>query len=135
VSCVARAAPDAPRLDRYRNELAANALGIRAAKAATEGLATLRKLAAAAPPFDSDAPFLPQLRAVNLLKACQAWLASEDEEEEEEVEGALESAMARVFASVAPVVQDVPGAHWDLIFDVMESNVEVGCIILIRRTS
>jgi hypothetical protein len=126
VASVARAAPDSPRLDRYRNELAANALGIRAAKAATDGLATLRKLAAAAPPLDSDTAFLPQLRAVNLLKACQAWIAGDDadDEDEGEDEGALESAMTLVFASVAPVVQDVPGAHWELIFDVMENSLE-----------
>jgi hypothetical protein len=119
---VARYAPEIPRLDRYRNELAANTLGIPPARANTDGLATLRKLAAAAPDPDADTAFLPAPRAVNLAKACQAWVASDDAD----VDEALEGAMTLVFLHAAPVLQHVPGAHWDFVFDVMENNLEVG---------
>ncbi|KAF9255353.1 hypothetical protein L218DRAFT_1008664 [Marasmius fiardii PR-910] len=43
-----------PRLERYRNELAASLMGVRASNAETEGLMILRKLAAVAPPVDLD---------------------------------------------------------------------------------
>lgn len=112
---------DSPRLDRYRNELAASITGVPPSKASTAGLALLRKLIAAAPPADSDVVFLPQHRAVNLVKACQHWATSDDEDIGEDVE----CAMTEVFVRVAPILQNVPGAHWEFIFDVVESNVEV----------
>jgi hypothetical protein len=118
---VAQYAPETPRLDRYRNELAANTLGVPAARANSTGLATLRALAAAAPPPQSDAAFLPQLRAVNLVKACQKWVEADDVD----VDEALDGAMTLVFLHAAPVLQHVPGAHWEFIFDVMENNLEV----------
>ncbi|KAJ8701215.1 hypothetical protein PTI98_000028 [Pleurotus ostreatus] len=111
---------DSPRLDRYRNELTASITGVPPSKASTAGLALLRKLIAAAPPADSDVVFLPQHRAVNLVKACQHWATSDDEDIGEDVE----CAMTEVFVHVAPILQNVPGAHWEFIFDVVESNVE-----------
>lgn len=120
VSAIAEHAPDPPRLDRYRNELAADLLGIPASKADTEGLLTLRKLAASAPDPDSVVVFLPQPRAVNVVKACQQWISSDVDIDEE-----VESAMTLVFLHLAPILQNIPGAHWDLIFDVLESNLEV----------
>lgn len=113
-------APEPPRLERYRNELAAELLSIPASKADTTGLLVLRKLAVTAPGVDSDIVFLPQLRAVNALKVCQQWIIS-DEEIDEEVQGA----MTLTFFHLAPILQNVPGAHWDLMFDVMENNLEV----------
>ncbi len=115
-----RYAPEPPRLDRFRNELAAGTLGIPASKANSEGLWLLRNLAAAAPDPDSDVIFLPQLRAVNLIKACQQWITSDEDLDEE-----VQSEMTLVFAHLAPILQNVPGAHWDLIFDVVENNLEV----------
>ncbi|KAJ6608207.1 hypothetical protein B0H10DRAFT_2068569 [Mycena sp. CBHHK59/15] len=108
-----------PRLDRYRNELAADLLGVPASKVNTQGLLTLRKLAASAPDVDSDVVFLPQQRSVNIFKACQQWVASDEDIEEE-----VESAMTLVFFYLAPLLQNVPGTHWDLIYDVLESNLE-----------
>ena len=120
VSSITEFAPEPPRLDRYRNELAASLIGIPATKADTEGLLVLRKLRAAAPDPESDVVFLPQLRAVNVVKACQQWITSDEGADEE-----VESAMISVFLYLAPILQNVPGAHWDLIFDVIESNLEV----------
>ncbi|EIW55564.1 ubiquitin-protein ligase RKR1 [Trametes versicolor FP-101664 SS1] len=119
VFSVTRYAPEPPRLDRYRNERAAGALGIPASKANSEGLWLLRNLAAAAPDPESDVIFLPQLRAVNLIKACQQWITSDEDLDEE-----VQSEMTLLFAHLAPILQGVPGAHWDLIFDVVENNLE-----------
>ncbi|KAK7059773.1 delta-9 fatty acid desaturase protein [Favolaschia claudopus] len=119
VSAVSASNLEPLRLDRYRNELAADLLGVSASKANTQGLLTLRKLAASAPSGDSDVVFLPQQRSVNIFKACQQWIASDEEMDEE-----LESTMTLVFYHLAPLLQNVPGTHWDLIFDVVETNIE-----------
>lgn len=113
------------RLDRYRNELAADLTGVPPSKAASKGLELLRKLAATAPDPDSDVAFLPPHRAVNLVKACQRWVTEEDEEDEDGVDEEVESAMAEVFAQLAPILQNVPGSHWDFMIDVVENNLEV----------
>lgn len=129
VSSVNEFAPDPPRLERYRNELAASLLGIPAVKADTEGLLNLRRLAASAPDAESDVVFLPQPRAVNVVKACQQWVSSDEDIDEE-----VESAMTLAFIHLVPILQNVPGGHWDFIFDVIENNLEVGwvaCVSLI----
>ena len=128
VSAVTKYAPQPPRLDRYRNELAAALLGVPARKANTDGLLILRKLAASAPDSESDVEFLPQPRAVNVVKACQQWISSDEDLDEE-----VESAMTLVFTHLAPILQDVPGSHWDFVFDVVENNIEVG--LLFRKES
>ncbi|TFY57346.1 hypothetical protein EVG20_g8587, partial [Dentipellis fragilis] len=111
--------PEPPRLERYRNELAANALGIPPSKANTEGLLLLRRLAAAAPDPESDVVFLPQLRAVNFMKACQQWIAADEDVDED-----VQSELTLVFFHLVPILQNITGAHWDLVFDVVENNLE-----------
>jgi hypothetical protein len=118
------------RLDRYRNELAANALGVRPAKINTEGLWILRRLVVVAPDPDSDIVFIPQTRAVNFVKVCQRWVTSEEDIEEE-----VESQMTVLFFHLAPILQHVPGSHWDFIFDVVENNLEVWNPPLTREQS
>ncbi|PCH44774.1 hypothetical protein WOLCODRAFT_145160 [Wolfiporia cocos MD-104 SS10] len=116
---VTQYAPEPPILDRYRNELAAGMMGVPASKANAEGLWLLRRLAASAPDPESDVIFLPQQRAVNVLKACQQWITADEDLEEE-----VDSAMTLVFLPLAPILQNVPGGHWDLMFDVLENNLE-----------
>ncbi|KAG8216452.1 hypothetical protein J3R82DRAFT_6559 [Butyriboletus roseoflavus] len=116
-------APEPPKLDRYRNELAASIIGIRPGAASTTGLITLRLLAATAPDPDSDVVFLPQQRAVNVIKACQGWVAP-DEDDGDGVDEDVENAMTLVFFHLAPILQNVPGSHWDFIWDVIENNLE-----------
>ncbi|KAA1476143.1 hypothetical protein DENSPDRAFT_874439 [Dentipellis sp. KUC8613] len=111
--------PEPPRLERYRNELAANALGIPPSKANTEGLLLLRRLAVAAPDPESDVVFLPQPRAVNFMKACQQWIAADEDVDED-----VQSELTLVFFHLVPILQNVTGAHWDLVFDVVENNLE-----------
>ncbi|KAG5352362.1 hypothetical protein C0989_002683 [Termitomyces sp. Mn162] len=119
VHAVTNFAPEPLRLDRYRNELAASLLGVPPAKANTEGLMTLRKLCACAPNTESDVVFLPQPRAVNITKACQQWITSDEEVDEEVL-----SAITAVFYYLAPILQDMSGGHWELIFDIVENNLE-----------
>ncbi|KAG7097872.1 hypothetical protein E1B28_005184 [Marasmius oreades] len=109
-----------PRLERYRNELAALLTGVRASNVDTEGLMILRKLAAVAPPVDSDVVFLPQHRAVNVIKTFQQWVTSDDDDVGEDVE----CAMTLVFGHLTPILQHVAGNHWAFIFDVVENNLE-----------
>lgn len=43
----------------------------------------------------------------------------------EDVDEDVESEMTLIFFHFAPLLQNVPGAHWDLVFDVIENNLEV----------
>ncbi|KAI0273234.1 hypothetical protein BGY98DRAFT_998534 [Russula aff. rugulosa BPL654] len=119
ILCVAQFGSEPPRFDRYRNELAAGVLGITASKANTDGLLLIRRLAATAPDPDSDIVFLPQLRAVNFVKACQGWITSDADIDED-----VESEITNVFYHLVPILGNVSGAHWDFIFDLIENNLE-----------
>ncbi|KAJ2933069.1 hypothetical protein H1R20_g4020, partial [Candolleomyces eurysporus] len=83
----------------------------------------------------SDVIILPVQRAVNVVRACQKWVEGqekaagedEDDESEDEDEGPsedLESAMLAVFIGLAPILQNVPGKHWEFIWDVLETVLE-----------
>ncbi|KAJ8507641.1 hypothetical protein ONZ45_g9999 [Pleurotus djamor] len=115
---------ESPRLERYRNEIAANITGVPPSKADTQGLSLLRRLIALAPDPESDIIFLPQPRAVSLVKACQQWATSDDADAGEEVE----CEMTEIFIHVAPILQNVSGTHWDFIMDVVENNLEVSSL-------
>ncbi|KAF5340217.1 hypothetical protein D9611_007972 [Ephemerocybe angulata] len=144
---------DSPKLDRARNEFAASLLGVPSHKANAEGLELLRTLAACVPYDDAeDAPtsvfnvikgrgakrgpsdviMLPVQRAVNVARACQQWVegqgkADEDESEDDDDEVPsedLESAMLAVFIGLSPILQNVPGKHWDFMWDVLETTLE-----------
>ncbi|KAM6492444.1 hypothetical protein JOM56_012168 [Amanita muscaria] len=119
ISAIVECAPEPQRLDHYRNELASSLLSIPARQANTKGLLTLRKLAMTAPNPDTDIVFLPQHRAVNVVKACQQWISSDEDIDEE-----VESAMMLVFVPLVPILQTVSGAHWEFMFDIIESNLE-----------
>ncbi|KAG2146336.1 hypothetical protein DEU56DRAFT_932250 [Suillus clintonianus] len=112
-------APEPSRMDRYRNEIASDILGIPASRANTAGVVLLRRLAATAPLSESDVVFLPQQRAVNIVKACQAWVSSDEDIDEE-----VESMMTLLFIHLSPILQSVAGNHWEFIFDVVENNLE-----------
>jgi hypothetical protein len=120
VICITQLGSEPARLDRYRNELAAGTLGIPASKANTDGLLLLRRLAATAPDPESDVVFLPQTRAVNFVKACQGWVSSDEDIDED-----VESEITNVCFHLVPLLQNVPGSHWEFIFDLIENNLEV----------
>ncbi|KAJ3841743.1 hypothetical protein F5878DRAFT_577882 [Lentinula raphanica] len=119
------------RLDRYRNELASSLLGVPSSRATSDGLRILLTLVlGTAPDVDSEAEFLPVQRAVNVIKACQKWVEGDEGDDEESDEGTedgmeeLESVMTLAFFHLAPILQNVPGGHWQFIFDVLENNIE-----------
>ncbi|TFK22367.1 hypothetical protein FA15DRAFT_681687 [Coprinopsis marcescibilis] len=131
IYAVTQAGLECQKLDRYRNEVAASLLGIKPDRVNTEGLLALRRLTAAAPDSESDVIFLPQLRAVNVVKACQKWVEGaggedegDDEDEDEGVDEDVENAMLPVFAILAPILQNDHGKHWDFVFDVVETVLE-----------
>ena len=77
------------------------------------------------------------------MKVCQAWVTA-DEDDGDGVDEDVESAMTLVFLYLVPILQNVPGSHWDFIWDVIENNLEVHHIcfklrswvlIIFRRTA
>jgi len=120
LSSITEFAPEPLRMDRYRNEIASEILGVPASKANTAGVILLRRLAATAPDSESDIAFLPQQRAVNVVKTCQAWVVSDEDIDEE-----VESMITLLCIHLAPILQNVAGNHWEFIFDVIENNLEV----------
>ena len=125
IAAITTTGAEPPKLDRYRNEIAASLLGIKPHKANTEGLLALRRLAASAPDPDGDVVFLTSPRAINVVKACQGWVLADDGDEDgEEMEERVESAMLPIFMHLAPILQNVPGGPWAFVFDVLESVLE-----------
>ncbi|KAK4053203.1 hypothetical protein OIV83_001938 [Microbotryomycetes sp. JL201] len=110
---------ESPRLERYQNELAANVAGVSAREATSKGLPLLQLLLASAPPRDAPIIFLPQQRCIFLYKTLLAWISSDDDLDEE-----LYSRLAELFVHLAPIIQDMSGSHWDLMFDVLELNIQ-----------
>lgn len=113
-------APEPPKLDRYRNELASKLAGVPSNKANDIGLRLLRRLSAVAPNPESDVIFLPQQRTLYLVQTLQAWMGS-DEDLNEGVEGEI----TRILFNLAPILQHVQGSHWEFVMDLIESQIEV----------
>lgn len=79
---------------------------------------------ASAPDPDGDVVFLTSPRAINVVKACQAWVLADDDDDGEEMDERVESAMLPIFMHLAPILQNVPGGPWAFVFDVLESVLE-----------
>ncbi|KAI5475113.1 ubiquitin-protein ligase E3 [Pseudohyphozyma bogoriensis] len=110
---------ESPRFTRYQNELASIISGVPSSAASTKGLGLLRTLLATAPSLDAPIIFLPQQRSMFLIQRIQVWIGSDDDLDEE-----IHSAVAELFLHLAPIIQDLSGSHWDLVFDIIESNLE-----------
>jgi len=117
-ACLIELNIETPPLDRFRNELASRLSGVASPKANTEGLRLLRLLNACAP-SESDATFLPQQRTVFMLQGLQKWVA-----EDAELGAQLELELITIIIHTVPLVQSVPGAHWDFISSLIEMNLE-----------
>ncbi|WVR07509.1 hypothetical protein IAU60_004551 [Kwoniella sp. DSM 27419] len=87
-----------------------------------QGLPYIRLLVASAPPVDAASVFLPQQRAIFVLRHVNAWLTAEDDEGEMPEE--VEFRIAELETAVAPIVQDLSGAHWDGIYDLVENGLD-----------
>lgn len=109
---------------RFQNELASTLAGIPSSAASSRGLPLLRMLLATAPALDAPIIFLPQQRSMFLIQRVQVWIGSDDELDEE-----IHANVAELFLHLAPIIQELSGSHWDLIFDIVESNLEVSELI------
>lgn len=58
-----------------------------------------------------------------MFQAFQKWIESDDDDEIMDEE--LESQLATISMNCAPILQSLEGAHWDLIMDVTETNLDV----------
>jgi hypothetical protein len=114
---------DTKPLEVAQNRLANNLAGIPAKSANAKGLPALQLLIASAPPRDAASVFIPQQRALFVLRHIASWLTSDEDLEEE-----VDLRVAELYAVMAPIVQDVQGAHWDSIFDLIETGLEVSQI-------
>lgn len=110
---------ETPKYERYQNELAADLAGVRPAQLDVKGVSALRLLLAAAPPVDAPVIFLPQQRTMFLIQAITRWIASD-----EPIPDEMNAGLVELFCHLAPIVQDLSGGHWDLMFDLIESNLE-----------
>jgi hypothetical protein len=113
---------DSKALATAQNRLASGLSGIPARQANERGIPAIRLLVASAPPSDAASVFIPQQRAMFVLKHLASWLTSEDSDE---LDDEVDFRVAELYTALAPVVQDVPGAHWDAIFDLIEMGLEV----------
>lgn len=111
---------ETPRFERYQNELASTLAGVPSSAASGKGLHLLRVLLATSPPLDEPIIFLPQQRTMFLIQRMQAWISSDDDLADE-----IHTAIAELFLHLAPIVQELSGSHWDFMFDIIESNLEV----------
>lgn len=95
---------------------------IPAKQADAKGVPALKILIASAPPADAASVFLPQQRAMFVLRHVGGWLTSDEADDFGEE---MEVRVAQLYVALAPIVQDLSGAHWDAISDLIESGLEV----------
>ncbi|GAA5836983.1 hypothetical protein JCM11251_004464 [Rhodosporidiobolus azoricus] len=110
---------ETPRFTRYQNELAASLAGVRPSDVDIKALPLLTQLMASAPPLDAPVIFLPQQRTVFLVQAVSKWITSD-----EPLPDGLETAIAELFEHLAPIIQELSGSHWELMFDLIESSLD-----------
>lgn len=63
---------------------------------------------------------MPQQRAVFLIQALQKWMSSD-----EDLDTSAELRITIAVSHLLPILQTVPGAHWEFIFDILENNLGV----------
>lgn len=113
---------DSKSFSTAQNRLANALTGIPVQQANDRGIPALRLLVASAPPTDAASVFLPQQRALFVLRHVSLWLTDEGADVLAEE---IEFRLTELYTAIAPILQDVSGAHWDSIFYLMESGLEV----------
>lgn len=113
---------DSERFQTAQNRLASYLTTIKPSQAGKEGIPAIRRLLTSAPPADAPSVFLPQQRAIFVLRHIGSWLTSDEADDFDE---SMEVYVTQLYAALAPVVQDVSGGHWDAIFDMIESGLDV----------
>jgi len=113
---------DTKPFETAQNRLASSLSGIPAKQANEKGVPALRLLVASAPPPDAASVFIPQQRAIFVLRHVASWLTSD---EADDLDEEVEARIAELYTVMAPIVQSVQGAHWDSIFDLIETGLDV----------
>ncbi|KAG0215792.1 hypothetical protein BGX28_008102 [Mortierella sp. GBA30] len=72
---------------------------------------------------DSPSINLPQLRAINLLQSVRRWVTDSDalHDFDSESELLIHSLLLKLLEALAYQVQELPGAHWEMMFDYITS--------------
>jgi hypothetical protein len=109
------------KYERMKNATASDLSTVKPAQADEKGELLLRQLLAFAPAENSDDVFLPPQRIVIVLQTLQNWVRSEDVQLGDPVLMQL----SRLSTTMASLLQDMSGPHWDLLFDIAEMNIEV----------
>ena len=107
-------------MDRFRNSVASQLSGVVPEYVNSRGLQLLRLLVSSTPSLESDVAFLPQQRSIFLIQAIQRWYASD-----EDVSREIDSLLAHLLIHLTPIIQTVDGSHWEFMFDLLDSNMEV----------
>lgn len=110
---------ETPRFERYQNELAANLAGITSSQLESKGAPLLRQILVVAPPADAPIIFLPQQRTMFLIQAIQKWIGSDEGVPEE-----TNATILELLRHLVAIIQDLSGSHWDLVFDLIETNLD-----------
>lgn len=130
--CVSQYAPEpaAEGIEKLRARFLSDLLGVPKmdGMGTQKGVRALRRLLGVAPRIEGEGVFLSEQRGVNVVRAVQGWLSGDDNVDDEEDDGAgeeVESLITELFIHLAPIIQNVPGKHWEFVFDVVENNLEV----------
>ncbi len=113
---------DSRSFSTAQNRLASALTTIPTRQISKAGIAHIRLLNATAPPQDAASLFIPQQRAIFVLKHVSGWLVDEDDEGMSED---VEWRVLELYSYLGAVVQDLQGSHWDSIFDLVENGLEV----------
>ena len=113
-------------LETAQNRLANSLTTIKGKQAPKLGISAIRLLLASAPPQDAAEVFLPQQRALFVLRHVSGWMADDSVVDLPEK---LEYYMTMLCFELAPIVQDLSGAHWDTIFDLVNNGLDVSAVL------
>ncbi|KAF9570336.1 hypothetical protein EC968_001949 [Mortierella alpina] len=72
---------------------------------------------------DGSSVSLPQLRAMNLLQSIRRWISDSDvlQTFDDRNELLMHSLLLKLMGALARQVQELPGAHWEMMFDYIAS--------------
>ncbi|KAF9958836.1 hypothetical protein BGZ72_010818 [Mortierella alpina] len=72
---------------------------------------------------DGSSVSLPQLRAMNLLQSIRRWISDSDvlQTFDDQNELLMHSLLLKLLGALARQVQELPGAHWEMMFDYITS--------------
>ncbi|KAF9966094.1 hypothetical protein BGZ70_003293 [Mortierella alpina] len=92
---------------------------------------------------DESSISLPQLRAMNLLQSIRRWISDSDvlQTFDDQNELLMHSLLLKLLGALAHQVQELPGAHWEMMFDYIasvfsglgNSRLDVSAVTVLER--